>query len=182
MRFNLHVPELTTNGKVKLSIKGNTPSDEYQTLSTVSPWRAMWRRDRAKAGPRQSRAGLGLSKDASGGRFAAVFSTGAIEQISAEMTRNRRLELITYRKSIYFGQLTIFEPSEKAYLKTPAVSQTVNPSLSQVTMRIISFCRSWQIRQFLPVMPVLRLLANSYVLEEAVRPAPLPSRRQDKNA
>jgi len=27
-----------------------------------------------------------------------------------------------------------------------------------------------------------RLPVNSYVLEEAVRPAPLPSRRQDKNA
>ncbi|WP_293270995.1 hypothetical protein [Microcoleus sp. PH2017_02_FOX_O_A] len=79
--------------------------------------------------------------------------------------------------------MTIFEPSEKAYLKTPAVPQTVNPRLSQVTMRrIISFCRSWQSRQFLPVMPVLRLLANSYVLEEVVRPAPLPSRHQDKNA
>lgn len=48
--------------------------------------------------------------------------------------------------------------------------------------RIISFCRFWQIRQFLPVMPLLCLLANSYVLEEVVRPAPLPSRRQDKNA
>ncbi|WP_333128754.1 hypothetical protein [Microcoleus sp. Pol11C3] len=27
-----------------------------------------------------------------------------------------------------------------------------------------------------------RLPVNSYVFEEAVRPAPLPSRRQDKNA
>ncbi len=35
LRFNLHVPELTTNGKVKVSIKGNTPSDEYQLLETV---------------------------------------------------------------------------------------------------------------------------------------------------
>ncbi len=32
LRFNLHVPELTTNGKVKVSIKRNTPTDEYQTL------------------------------------------------------------------------------------------------------------------------------------------------------
>jgi len=35
LRFNLHVPELTTNGKVKVSIKGNTPNDEYQLLETV---------------------------------------------------------------------------------------------------------------------------------------------------
>jgi DNA/RNA endonuclease G (NUC1) len=35
LRFNLHVPELTTNGKVKVSIKGNAPSDEYQLLETV---------------------------------------------------------------------------------------------------------------------------------------------------
>ncbi|NQE35502.1 DNA/RNA non-specific endonuclease [Microcoleus asticus] len=35
LRFNLHVPELTTNGKVKVSIKGNTPSDEYQLLETI---------------------------------------------------------------------------------------------------------------------------------------------------
>lgn len=35
LRFNLHVPELTTNGKVKVSIKGNAPNDEYQLLETV---------------------------------------------------------------------------------------------------------------------------------------------------
>lgn len=35
LRFNLHVPELTTNGKVKVSIKGNTPTDEYQLLKTI---------------------------------------------------------------------------------------------------------------------------------------------------
>ena len=36
LRFNLHVPELTTNGKVKVSIKGsNALNDEYQLLETV---------------------------------------------------------------------------------------------------------------------------------------------------
>lgn len=68
----------------------------------------MWRRDRAKAGPRQSRAGLGFSKGVPGGRFAAVFSTGAIEQISAEMTRNRRLELIAYKKKYSFRTIDNF--------------------------------------------------------------------------
>ena len=46
LRFNLHVPELTTNGKVKVSIKRNTPTDEYQTLYDRPSMAAQPRRSR----------------------------------------------------------------------------------------------------------------------------------------
>jgi DNA/RNA endonuclease G (NUC1) len=35
LRFDLHVPELTTNGRVKVYIKGDAPDDKYQLLETV---------------------------------------------------------------------------------------------------------------------------------------------------
>jgi hypothetical protein len=43
-------------------------------------------------------------------------------------------------------------------------------------MSIISFLRPWQIRQKLPVIPIGDCLLTAMLREEAVRPAPLPSR------
>src|SRR6476469_10291647 len=70
-------------------------------LSIVSPWATVWRRNRDLAGLGQSRAGSGFSTGVPEGRFAggisvfaAVFPTGAIDQSSAEISRNKRLNLI----------------------------------------------------------------------------------------
>src|SRR4028118_276800 len=67
-------------------------------LSIVSPRAAVWRRNRDIAGLGQSRAGSGFSTGVPEGRFAgaawvesAVLPTGAIDQSSAEISRNKRL-------------------------------------------------------------------------------------------
>lgn len=158
----------------------------HPTRTRIVPIRqpaAVWRRNRDVAGPGQSRAGSGFSKGAPRGRFAAVFWAGAIDLTECRNDQKSAFKSdCAHNKSIHLGQLTIFEPSESADLKVRVAPQTANPSLSQVRIRIISFRRCGQIRQFLPVMPVVRQSAHSCVLEEAVRPAPLPNRRQDKNA
>ncbi|MEG4942766.1 hypothetical protein [Microcoleus sp. F4-D5] len=74
------------------------------------------------------------------------------------------------QKSIHYGQLTVFESSETAYLKALAAPQTVNPRLSQVRMRIISFGRSWEIRQKLLVMPVSACLLTAMFLRKRYAP------------
>ncbi|MEG5066797.1 hypothetical protein QUB33_24585 [Microcoleus sp. B3-A4] len=66
--------------------------------------------------------------------------------------------------------MTIFESSETAYLEAVAASQTVNPRLSQVRMRIISFGRYWEIRQKLPVMPISACLLTAMFLRKRYAP------------
>ncbi|MEP6486844.1 hypothetical protein NDI43_17905 [Microcoleus vaginatus GB2-A3] len=99
--------------------------------------------------------------------FAQRVRSTKVVQKSAEINVSKSLDR---EESIHFGQLTIFESSETAYLKALATPQTVNPRLSQVRMRIISFGRSWEIRQKLLVMPISACLLTGMFLRKRYAP------------
>jgi hypothetical protein len=72
--------------------------------------------------------------------LSAVFSTG---RSTKGVEKSAFKSPCVQKKNYSFRILTIVQPSECAYRKALAAPQTVNPSVSQVTMMIISFLRPW---------------------------------------